>query len=129
MDVPKPLKYIVQAWYDARKSNDPDGIARVYEESGVIVLPTGKVLRGRPAIKAHYTHTLRTRGQLDKLRFGPRQFFLSTSIAHMTRRAQGKNGERHSFVDIFTKQANGKFLFACSSWTILSQTKTKRRTK
>lgn len=129
MEIPKPLKDAVLAWYEARKMKDPDAIARSYEENGVIVLPTGGVLRGRQAIKEHYSLTLPAVEKSQKLRFGPRQFVVTSSVGHMTRKAKTKTGEHHSFVDVFVKQANGKFLFTFSSWTILNKSIRKGRTK
>jgi hypothetical protein len=43
---------------------------------------------------------------------------LAGSIAHVTSTATGNGDVVYSFVDVCTRQPDGSFLFAFSSWTV-----------
>jgi uncharacterized protein (TIGR02246 family) len=117
MDIPEPLRKTVQDWDDARAAGDASGLASVYANDAVIYLPTGQILQGRAAIEQHYANMPAVK-ERDKPRMGPRKFFFFPPIAHAVATATGRHGEKHSFVDILVQQADGKFLFTCSSWTL-----------
>ncbi|MDB5933347.1 MAG: hypothetical protein JWQ01_691 [Massilia sp.] len=117
MDIPEPLRQIVQDWDDARETGDARRLASLYANDGIIFLPTGQSLRGPDAIEKHYGGLPAVK-ERDKPRMGPRKFFFFPPIAHAVATATGRHGEKHSFVDILVQQPDGKFLFTCSSWTL-----------
>lgn len=117
MDIPEPLREIVQQCDDARDAGDGAALASVYAEDAIVYLPTGLTLRGRAAIGQHYAGLPAVK-ERDRPRMGPRKFFFFPPIAHAVATATGRHGEKHSFVDILVQQADGKFLFTCSSWTL-----------
>jgi uncharacterized protein (TIGR02246 family) len=116
MEVPEPIRAVVQAWDDAYEAADGDGLAALYEESGVLWPATGSRVAGRAAIAAY----LRARLPLparEQPRIGPRKFFFFPPLVHAAATATGRHGEKHSVLDILVRQADGSYLFACSSWT------------
>jgi hypothetical protein len=117
MEIPEPLRRLVEDWDEARDAADGPRLASLYTEDATILLPTGKSLRGRAEIAQHYAN-LPAMKDRDKPRLGPRKFFFFPPITHSTATATGRHGEKHSFVDILVQQADGSYLFAFSSWTL-----------
>lgn len=117
MDIPQPLRKLVEDWDAARDACDGRRLASLYAEDAIILLPTGQSLHGRDAIEAHYAKLLPVK-ERDRPRFGPRKFFFFPPITHATSTATGRHGEKHSFVDILVQQPDGSFLFTFSSWTL-----------
>jgi hypothetical protein len=117
MEIPEPLRKLVQEWDEARDAGDGRRLASLYAQDAVILLPTGQSLAGREAIAGHYGK-LPVAKDRDKPRFGPRKFFFFPPIAHATATATGRHGEKHSFVDIVVQQPDGTYLFTFSSWTL-----------
>lgn len=116
MEIPEPLRKLVEAWDEAREANDGRRLASLYSADGIILLPTGQALQGRAAIEEHYRKALPVKDR-DKPRMGPRKFFFFPPIAHAAATATGRHGEKHSSVDILIQQPAGEFLFTYSSWT------------
>lgn len=116
MEIPEPLRKLVQDWDEARDAADGRRLASLYAEDAIILLPTGQTLAGRAAIEEHYGQALAAKDR-GKPRLGPRKFFFFPPIAHATATATGRHGEKHSFVDILKQQPNGNYLFTFSSWT------------
>lgn len=106
----------MQQWYEAFDAADADRLASLYTRDGIIFLPTGQTLQGREAIAQHYRAML-PQSQRDKPKMSPRKFFFFPPIAHATATATGRHGEKHSLVDVLAQQADGNYLFVCSSWT------------
>jgi ketosteroid isomerase-like protein len=117
MEIPEPLRKLVEDWDEAREAGDATRLASLYSKDGIIILPTGQTLQGPDAIAKHYS-TAPPVKERDKPRFGPRKFFFFPPIAHATATATGRHGEKHSFVDILVQQPDGSFLFTFSSWTL-----------
>lgn len=117
MEIPEPLRKLVDDWDDARETGDAARLASFYADDGAILLPTGERVSGRDAIAAHYSNMLPVKDR-DKPRMGPRKFFFFPPIVHATATATGRHGEKHSFIDILVQQADGSFRFTFSSWTL-----------
>jgi uncharacterized protein (TIGR02246 family) len=116
MEIPEPIRKLVEQWDGAHDAADARRLASLYTEDGLILLPTGKSVHGRDAIEAHYRNALPVK-ERDKPRFAPRKFFFFPPLVHATATATGRHGEKHSFVDILVLQADGNYLFTFSSWT------------
>ncbi len=117
MDIPEPLRKIVEDSDEARDAGDARGLASAYAGDAIVYLPTGQVLHGREAIERHYASMPAVK-ERDRPRMGPRKFYFFPPIAHAVATATGRHGEKHSFVDILLQQADGSFRFTCSSWTL-----------
>lgn len=116
MDIPEPLRELVEQWDAARDAADARRLAALYSEDGVILLPGGQTLHGRDAIEAYYRTALPVKDR-DKPRLSPRKFFFFPPLVHATATATGRHGEKHSLVDILVQQADGMYRFTFSSWT------------
>jgi uncharacterized protein (TIGR02246 family) len=117
MEIPEPLRELVDDWDAARAAGDAVRLASFYADDATILLPTGQALRGRDAIAAHYSKLPAVK-ERDKPRIGTRKFFFFPPVVHATATASGRHGEKHSFVDILVQQPDGGFLFSFSSWTL-----------
>lgn len=116
MEIPEPLRKTVEEWHEAVDAADGARLAALYTPDGVIYLPTGEVLSGREAIARHYSQTLPQK-ERDKPKLSARKFYFFPPLAHATATANGRHGEKHSLIDILARQADGNYLFVCSSWT------------
>jgi uncharacterized protein (TIGR02246 family) len=117
MEIPEPLRKLIQDWDEARDAADANRLASLYTKDAILLLPTGETVQGRDAIAKHYGKILPLKDR-DKPRFAARKFFFFPPIAHATATATGRHGEKHSFIDIIAQQPDGNYLFACSSWTL-----------
>lgn len=125
MDVPQPLRAAAEALAQARAGGDAAalaGIATLFAEDGLLLLPYGTRLLGRAAIAAHFAALATPQGRgvprQAALKISPAKFFFFPPLAHAVASANGRHGEKHSFIDIFSQQADGSYLLACSSWTL-----------
>lgn len=116
MEVPEPLRVLVEAWDDAHAAADSAGLAALYTADATLIVPGAGRVTGRAAIADYFGKRLPLKAR-DQPRVGPRKFFFYPPVAHATATATGRHGEKHSVLDIFAQQDDGSFLFACSSWT------------
>jgi hypothetical protein len=116
MEIPEPIRALMQAWDDAHAGADADAIAALYDEQGMLLPATGSRVVGRAAIADYYWARLPLKAR-EQPRIGPRKFFFFPPLVHATATATGRHGEKHSVLDILVQQADGSYLFACSSWT------------
>ena len=116
MEVPEPIRAVVEAWMDAHDAHDAAGLAALYAEDGMLMPPDGSRVPGRAAIAEYYRAQWAGKGR-DQPRIGPRKFYFFPPLVHATATATGRHGEKHSVLDILVRQADGSYLFACSSWT------------
>ncbi|MFC0135308.1 SgcJ/EcaC family oxidoreductase [Massilia eurypsychrophila] len=117
MEIPEPLRELVDDWDAGRAAGDGMRLALLYAEDASVLLPTGQTLRGRDAIAAYYSKLPAVK-ERDRRRIGPRKFFFFPPVVHATATASGRHGEKHSFLDILVQQSDGSFLFSFSSWTL-----------
>lgn len=117
MDIPEPLRKLIEEHDNARDAGDAQALASAYASDAIIYLPTGQALHGREAIEQYYAGLPAIKDR-DKPRMGPRKFFFFPPIVHAVATATGRHGEKHSVVDILLRQPDGSFLFTCSSWTL-----------
>ncbi|MES2759475.1 MAG: SgcJ/EcaC family oxidoreductase [Pseudomonadota bacterium] len=54
MEIPEPLRKLVDYWDDGRETGDAARLASFYTDDGAILLPTGQRVSGRDAIAEHY---------------------------------------------------------------------------
>lgn len=116
MEMPEPIRALMQAWDAAYDGADAAALAALYEEQGMLLPATGSRVLGRPAIAEYYGARLPLKAR-EQPRIGPRKFFFFPPLVHATATATGRHGEKHSVLDILAQQADGSYLFACSSWT------------
>lgn len=117
MDTPAPLRELTDALAAARADGDGAAIARLYATDGLIILPDQRRLAGREAIAAYYLG-LAVRKARELPRLGVTKYFFFPPIVHAITTANGRHGEKHSFIDILTQQEDGAYLVAFSSWTL-----------
>ena len=116
MEIPEPIRALVEAWMEAHDAHDAERLAALYAEDGMVMLPDGSRATGRGAIAACYRAQWAGKVR-DQPRAGPRKFYFFPPLVHATATATGRHGEKHSVLDILVRQADGSYLFACSSWT------------
>jgi hypothetical protein len=116
MEVPEPLRMLVEAWDEAHAAADAATLASLYTPDAILIVPGAGRIAGRAAIAEYYRARLPLKAR-DQPRLSPRKFFFYPPVAHAAATATGRHGEKHSVLDIFTQQDDGSFLFACSSWT------------
>lgn len=118
MDIPQPLRELVAALSAARDSGDAGTIAALYLNDAMLIAPDA-MHRGRAAIAAYYQARAEDKpGARAQQRPGPAKFFFFPPVVHAVATANGRHGEKHSFIDILTQQSDGSYLVACSSWTL-----------
>jgi ketosteroid isomerase-like protein len=119
MDIPEPLRPLAAALAKARADGDAQAIAALYAQDGLIILPDGARLQGRAAIAAHY-QALAASAKRSRTApaSGTAKWFFFPPIVHAITTLNGRHGEKHCLVDVFSQQPDGAYLLACSSWTL-----------
>jgi len=119
MDVPQPLRALTESLAAARERGDGSAIAALYAEDGMILLPEGARLDGRDAIAAHYRNEQHMPARRAPPSSPPVKYYFFPPIVHAVTTVNGRHGEKHSLIDVFTRQPDGAYLLAFSSWTLL----------
>ncbi|MDB5959688.1 MAG: hypothetical protein JWP59_982 [Massilia sp.] len=118
MDAPEPVRALMETLLAARAAGDGAAIAALYVDDGSLFVPAGQRIQGRAAIAAYYQTQAQAARKQQAPKLSPPKFYFFPPLVHAVSSANGRHGEKHSFIDILLQQDGGGWLLACSSWTL-----------